>query len=134
MKEITISRAFAYNGIRLEDPNPAMQPDAVREFFVPQYPELTTAVVEGPERQGNVATYTFRRAAGSKGRGQAPSPVRARLQALVGGDGDDAEQQPFTVDSASNVKAISRLLLNIAKSNETGRPQNVPGEAHGLWG
>jgi PRTRC genetic system protein C len=33
----------------------------------PQYPELATAVMTGPEDCGNVLRYTFSRAIGSKG-------------------------------------------------------------------
>jgi PRTRC genetic system protein C len=44
-----------------------MSPEQVRELFTPQYPELATAVMSGPEDCGNVLRYTFSRAIGSKG-------------------------------------------------------------------
>ncbi|TGP40247.1 PRTRC system protein C [bacterium M00.F.Ca.ET.228.01.1.1] len=62
-----VIREFAYNGMTLLDPGPAFTPDQVRDLFTAQYPELTTAAVDGPEISGNVMRYTFVRAAGAKG-------------------------------------------------------------------
>jgi PRTRC genetic system protein C len=60
-------REFTYNGMRFADPGPAFSPDQVRDLYSAQYPELTTASVDGPEVAGEVATYKFVRAAGAKG-------------------------------------------------------------------
>ncbi|WJN72038.1 PRTRC system protein C [Burkholderia anthina] len=60
-------REFAYNGMALMDPGPAFSPDQVRDLYTAQYPELTTAAVDGPEMKGEVALYKFVRAAGAKG-------------------------------------------------------------------
>ncbi|CAE6848528.1 hypothetical protein R69746_07243 [Paraburkholderia aspalathi] len=60
-------REFAYNGMTLLDPGPSFSPDQVRDLFTAQYPELTTAAVDGPEMAGEVARYKFVRAAGAKG-------------------------------------------------------------------
>lgn len=65
--EQTISREFAYNGIKLADPQASKTPDAVRLFYGSLYPELLTSVVEGPVTKNGVSKYTFVRAAGSKG-------------------------------------------------------------------
>ncbi len=62
-----ITRSFKYNGMTLADPSASKTPDQVRAFFAAQYPELTNAVVEGPVTKGGISTYTFARAAGSKG-------------------------------------------------------------------
>ena len=67
MQEIQITRSFKYNSVTLPDPNPALGPDQIREFYATQYPELNNAVVEGPVTKNAVATYTFTRAAGAKG-------------------------------------------------------------------
>ena len=60
-------RVFQFNGIRLPDPNPEMSVDNVKALYSAQYPELTTAVVNGPEAVGDKLRYTFDRAIGSKG-------------------------------------------------------------------
>jgi PRTRC genetic system protein C len=62
-----VIREFAYNGVNLLDPGPAFSPDQVRDLYTAQYPELTTAAVDGPEFAGEVARYKFVRAAGAKG-------------------------------------------------------------------
>lgn len=134
MKEVTISRVFNYNGIKLDDPNPAMQPDAVREFYVPQYMELTTAVVEGPVTKDNVATYTFRRAAGAKGRGQMPSPMRTMLKAIARGEMVQSKEMPMDIGLIGKMSGTYGNLLEIAKSKRVGRPLQMPREAFGFWG
>lgn len=134
MKEVTISRVFTYNGIRLDDPNPALQPDAVREFYLPHYQELNTAVVEGPVTKDNVATYTFRRAAGAKGRGPLPSPLRSRLQAIARGEVVGSKQKPMDAGLVGNMAGAYGHLLNIARSKSVGRPLQMPREAFGFWG
>ncbi len=66
--EVTrLVREFLYNGMTFVDPGPAFSPDDVRDLYSAQYPELTTAKVDGPEQKGETATYTFVRAAGAKG-------------------------------------------------------------------
>jgi PRTRC genetic system protein C len=62
-----MTRLFSFNGIRLPDPNPNMSVDEVKALYSAQYPELATAVVNGPEAVGDKMRYTFERAIGSKG-------------------------------------------------------------------
>jgi PRTRC genetic system protein C len=62
-----IIREFTYNGMKFADPGPAFSPDDVRDLYSAQYPELTTATVDGPDFAGETATYKFSRAAGAKG-------------------------------------------------------------------
>ncbi|QTD95435.1 PRTRC system protein C [Burkholderia anthina] len=60
-------REFTYNGMALLDPGPTFSPDQVRDLYTAQYPELTTAAVDGPDMKGEVVHYKFVRAAGAKG-------------------------------------------------------------------
>ncbi|ODV44187.1 carbamoylphosphate synthase large subunit [Cupriavidus sp. UYMMa02A] len=62
-----LTREFSYNGMTLMDPGPKFTPEQVRDVYAVQYPELTTAAVDGPEHKGDVARFTFVRAAGAKG-------------------------------------------------------------------
>jgi PRTRC genetic system protein C len=67
MEVIKLKRLFSYNGMALLDPGAMFTPEQVRDVYSAQYPELTTAAVDGPEHKGDTATYTFVRAAGAKG-------------------------------------------------------------------
>jgi PRTRC genetic system protein C len=60
-------RVFVYNGVNFVDPGPTFSPEEVRDLYSAQYPELTTAAIEGPVYEGETASYTFMRAAGAKG-------------------------------------------------------------------
>jgi PRTRC genetic system protein C len=63
----TVVREFTYNGMTLPDPGVTFSPEEVRDLYSAQYPELTTAAIDGPEVKGEVLTYKFVRAAGAKG-------------------------------------------------------------------
>ena len=65
--ESRLSREFSYNGVKLPDPNPAMTPEEVRQFYATQYPDITTASITGPETEGDKLRYSFTQAIGSKG-------------------------------------------------------------------
>ena len=60
-------REFQYNGIRIPDPGPDLTVDQVRDLLTPNYPEIATASVSGPDATGSVLRYTFNRAIGTKG-------------------------------------------------------------------
>ncbi|CAD6559269.1 PRTRC system protein C [Paraburkholderia sabiae] len=62
-----LAREFSYNGVALPDPGPTFSPEEVRDLYSAQYPELTTASVDGPDMSRDIATYKFVRAAGAKG-------------------------------------------------------------------
>lgn len=66
MKVTTVERSFSYNGVNLVDPDVSMSPDSVRDFYSALYPEITTAVIEGPEQKNGKLCYTFKRAVGTK--------------------------------------------------------------------
>src|SRR5262249_50599891 len=53
-----MSRVFQFQGIRLPDPNPEMSVEEVKALYAAQYPELATAVVNGPEAAGDKMRYT----------------------------------------------------------------------------
>lgn len=82
LQAVSIQREFKYNGMTLTDPSPSKTPDQVRVFFAAQYPELTNAVVEGPVTKSGKSTYTFARAAGSKGASQLASLQRIAVEGL----------------------------------------------------
>lgn len=60
-------RIFRYNSIELEDPGPQYDPVDVRNLYSATYPEITSAAIEGPDKDGDKVVYTFRRAVGTKG-------------------------------------------------------------------
>ncbi len=61
-------RVISYNGIKIADPNPSLPMDGVKDLLAVQFPEITTASIEGPEAAADGSLkYTFRRAVGAKG-------------------------------------------------------------------
>jgi PRTRC genetic system protein C len=60
-------REFNYNGVRIPDPAPQMSVEQVRDLLTPQFPEIATATLTGPEDTGTTLRYTFNRAIGTKG-------------------------------------------------------------------
>lgn len=67
LKEVTITRVFKYNGITLSDPASGKSAEKVKLMYATQFPELLTAVIEGPVTKNGTSTYTFNRAVGIKG-------------------------------------------------------------------
>lgn len=62
-----VVRVFRYGALELEDPDPKSSAEEVKDFWGDVYPELTQAVIEGPDYKDDRAEYTFRRAVGTKG-------------------------------------------------------------------
>lgn len=60
-------RTFTYNGVDLPDPGPDFTPEDIKDIFSNQYPELTTALLQGPELKDDGVSYTFVRNVGTKG-------------------------------------------------------------------
>jgi PRTRC genetic system protein C len=60
-------RTFVLDGQELPDPDPSMPVEQVREIYGPAYPQITTAIVAGPELVDGKLRYTFSRAIGTKG-------------------------------------------------------------------
>ncbi|MEO8383637.1 MAG: PRTRC system protein C [Betaproteobacteria bacterium] len=61
-------RVFLYENRTLNDPDSNLSPEEVRDIYAATYPELATAVIDGPEAgEGGEQEYAFRRAAGTKG-------------------------------------------------------------------
>ena len=56
-------REFNYNGVRIPDPAPQMSVEQVRDLLTPQFPEIATATLTGPEDTGTTLRYTFNRLA-----------------------------------------------------------------------
>jgi PRTRC genetic system protein C len=67
LKAEALLREFHYNGVRIPDPGPELTVEQVRDLLTPNYPEIATASVSGPEATGSVLRYTFSRAIGTKG-------------------------------------------------------------------
>ena len=67
LKAQALAREFHYNGVRIPDPGPELTVEQVRDLLTPNYPEIATASVAGPEATGSALRYTFSRAIGSKG-------------------------------------------------------------------
>ncbi|NHA02663.1 PRTRC system protein C [Mucilaginibacter rubeus] len=53
--------------VRLTDPNEAMNPDTVLNFYTATYPILTNARIVGPEIKDDMIQYRFESTMGTKG-------------------------------------------------------------------
>lgn len=53
--------------VTLPDPNPEFSVEEVMQFYGGQYPELTTATIEGPKIEGKAAVYSAKTTVGTKG-------------------------------------------------------------------
>lgn len=53
--------------VTLPDPNTEFTVEEVLQFYSGQYPELTTATLEGPKVEGKTAVYGVKTTVGTKG-------------------------------------------------------------------
>ncbi len=63
----TKPRQFEFNGVKLDDPDPNMKPEEVRDFYTTHYPELASAGVKGPKDLKTATVWTFEVKTGTKG-------------------------------------------------------------------
>ena len=62
-----VKRQFKHGNRQLDDPDPNITPEEVKQFYAGTYPELTTSNVHGPKMDGDVAVYEFKTTVGTKG-------------------------------------------------------------------
>lgn len=55
------------DNVELTDPHPDMSLQEVVSHYSRQYPELSTANIDGPTMEGDTAVYTFTSVIGTKG-------------------------------------------------------------------
>ena len=67
MRTKPVPRSFKVGNRVLPDPNPNLTPEAVKDLYAAQYPELASAAVEGPELRNGQQVYTLARQVGTKG-------------------------------------------------------------------
>jgi PRTRC genetic system protein C len=135
MQEIQITRNFRYNSITLPDPNPALGPEQIREFYATQYPELNNAVVEGPVTSNALATYTFIRAAGAKGTAGEGRSAREVVAATLTGSTGSPEQVLLESALEDRLAAPAGHIAQVASDTKTSAPPlPLPSTAFGLWG
>lgn len=129
MQVSALTRAFTFNAIKLADPGSAMSPTDVRDFYSAAYPDLANAEVEGPKRVGDVDTYTFRRAVGTKGatgtrRAVKPHPgahtfietARAAIDRQLGRDG---------ITIRPGVRRATAIVARLANSTHRDKAPRV---------
>ncbi len=135
MQEIQITRSFRYNSITLPDPNPALAPEQVREFYATHYPELNNAVVEGPVTRHAVATYTFIRAAGAKGTASKPRSARAIVQQALHDEANTQHAGLLEAALQQGSDPYSEVIAELAlRTGSDGTQLPIPSAAFGVWG
>jgi len=63
----TLERIFKHGQLVLEDIDPSMTPEQIKEHYAGIYNELTQAIIEGPNFTADAEEYVFRKAVGTKG-------------------------------------------------------------------
>lgn len=68
IKVAVLKRSFSFNGVELPDPGPEFSPEDVRDLHSAQYPDISTAIIEGPiHSESDSLDYKFVRNVGTKG-------------------------------------------------------------------
>lgn len=60
-------RFFFFNSVSLPDPGIEFTVDEVRDVYSAQYPDISTALIDGPDISESGVTYKFIRNVGTKG-------------------------------------------------------------------
>lgn len=122
MDRTNLTRVFLYSGVRLPDPDPALNPIAVRDLFAAAgRPELSNAEVRGPEVVGDQLQYTLHRAVGTKGLKKA----KAKDDALA--KFDAALESVYRTRKQRISEKAQRLLALI--SRDGAKPLAVPSQS-----
>lgn len=117
MEVKNLTRVFKYNGITLSDPASDKTPDQVRLIYAFQYPELTNALIEGPVTKAGVSTYTFARAAGSKGVGHLLAMRAIRARTTTGAKTPVESASPNSIQENKQCsKTVHAVVNNRARS------------------
>lgn len=130
MQVNALTREFRYNGVRLDDPNPAFTLPQVRDFYATVYPEIINADIEGPEAVGASNVYTFRRAVGTKG--THPLTRKAALERLrTCGHLGTHKLAASEIPAAALDSPLTRQLDRIFNSRfRSGTPMLAPSSCH----
>ncbi|MFQ5779533.1 MAG: PRTRC system protein C [Nitrospiria bacterium] len=117
MEKRLIERIFEYSGMRLNDPDPTMNPEDVKRFYTAVYPELSQAVIEEPVRRGDTLVYAIKRAVGTKGGGQSP-PITVQWLAEI--DAEKTIHEPMQGGIGCPHRLLTQLFGERNQSRETG--------------
>ena len=129
MQVVDLRREFKYNSIKLSDPNPALTPEEVKDFYQAlQFAELNNSLVEGPVTKDGVATYTFTRAVGSKG-----ATASALIERTLNADPATQEKALTLAADCQPFTEQARTLASLV-DNRSGHPLPLPASAFGMWG
>lgn len=60
-------RLFFFNSVPLPDPGCEFTVEEVRDIYSAQYPDISTALIDGPDITEDGVTYKFIRNVGTKG-------------------------------------------------------------------
>jgi PRTRC genetic system protein C len=66
-RKFVIEKDSKKENVELKDPHPEMSLQEVINHYSSQYPELTTANIDGPTMEGDFAVYKFTSVIGTKG-------------------------------------------------------------------
>lgn len=122
MEVKNLTRVFKYNGITLSDPASDKTPDQVRLIYAFQYPELTNALIEGPVTKAGVSTYTFARAAGSKGVGHLSAMRAIRARTTTGVKTPVESASPESIQENKKCSTTVQAVVNNSARSTVVQP------------
>lgn len=136
LKVSTLPRVFFYDGQELPDPMPGFSPAQVMDLYAANFPDLTTAEIEGPNEVDGKLRYVFKRANGTKGLGaehaqEAELPFVQRLALVAAGRADPLQARgtiSLSEKEAVTHQAIAKPLIDSRSRPGKGSLPGLPSE------
>jgi PRTRC genetic system protein C len=54
-----LTRIFRTGSVQLNDPDPGLNTEQVKDYYSVNYPHLSSAIIEGPTIEGNNSIFEF---------------------------------------------------------------------------
>lgn len=121
MSVTKLPRIFKYNEMVLDDPDIAMSPEAVKDFYAETYPELTQAEITGPETTDEGLVYELGKTVGTKG-------VVTLQDISTAGSAGNAEEDP----QGTSFRLMNGLYHFICEKHSNEKPMLPPSSALGM--
>ena len=103
----TLERIFKHGQLVLEDIDPTMTPEQIKDHYAGIYNELTQAVIEGPNFTADAEEYVFRKAVGTKG---------VTLKEIAEGNHAKIAPAKFSIEKEGKQDMIMKLFAQVLQA------------------
>lgn len=117
------TRVFKYGQITLEDPDPALSAEQVKDFYANVYPELTQSEIDGPKDENGQEIYEFEKTVGTKG------GDRISIKDIVKGKAQFGKKDGVSAKAFQTMDKLSGALFGQRRGNSNNNPVLPPSEA-----